>query len=227
MKRLFSITLALIMMLAFPLNAYAAAEETHLEDELLELACQIFPEYALTIQRAASGNLPRSSLRETPHVIINKTRAVNENRELTYVQMSNDSVYIVDGQFSAEVENITTDTGTPSVTTYFCDFSVTCAQGSQNFKIDDFSYRIYPSDFDVILKFGTPYFEKKYATTKPGDSTFSEEAKKTYENSAGKACLSYYLAFEDMRNNGVYYDATFNIEIGENHRTISLDSKVG
>lgn len=101
MKKLVSLILSIMLIIAIPI--YAAAEETDTitRDELIELACSVFPEYASNIRsehQLATQNNSRSFAQT--ELVNEVTRSISDTHTLTYSEYSNGAVYLT----SAEID---------------------------------------------------------------------------------------------------------------------------
>lgn len=127
MKKLISICLALVMLLtAFPLNAFAAENTESEYDQLMALACEVFPEYASTITAAYSDSLSRARSSADYSVVHSETRNVSDNESMTLALLASGDVFLIDNQTT------TTSISIPSQST--TDISNVGVNGTATFK---------------------------------------------------------------------------------------------
>lgn len=96
MKKLLSILLIMALCLwAFPISSNAVVDKSSTDRlELLNLACQIFPEYTSNI-RGEGDETYRTTQTGPSELIFCETRAISENERLTYAQFSNNRGVVV------------------------------------------------------------------------------------------------------------------------------------
>lgn len=162
-------------------------------DYVIELALQIFPEYADTI----SGNTPVNP--NIPYggsgdkVVIYETRNISDDDYIIYQEYASGRafIFVISGGYMLESE-----TSYPSYTDYVVDLHAFCTFSENTFLIHDFKYRYTNNGVDSILSRGTC----------GGDVVFS-------------AYDTYCLTENGGANPYANYLANFSVEVsaGENY----------
>ena len=101
MKRIFSLILALLMLIvSVPLTTTASEQEVSRHDYLIELACDTFPEYASIIR--GQNTFSHASLHSDSNgVIFSETRTISDTETLNIAQLSSGNVIITKGNVSS------------------------------------------------------------------------------------------------------------------------------
>lgn len=162
MKKLLSILLIMVLCLwAFPISSNAVVDKSSTERlELLNLACQIFPEYTSNI-RGKGDETNRTTQTGPSELIFCETRAISENERLTYAQFSNNrGVVVLETASAATLEE------TGSSESIFAggvsgtlSYMVTPTDEDDFygvFYLDNFKYRLISATYDSITDIGTP-----------------------------------------------------------------------
>lgn len=150
----------MILLSTFPIETAAVDSVNAERKELLNLACQLFPEYVASIRGKAEAVYSRSQT-HVAEIVFCETRSVSEHEKITYAQFSNGRGIIVDESATAasldETDSSETTFGggktgtlsykiTPTDERYF----------SGIFYLDDFKYRLISATYDCITDDGTP-----------------------------------------------------------------------
>ena len=185
MKRLFSLLLALgIMLTSFPVNSYAAEEQER--DELINLACTVFPEFSEKILNPTIINQPYSRSIEEPVLVYSEARAISENEELIYSEYSNGAVLLT--SYNKELTRTSYESNSFAVH-ITANIKATCTSSSGYFQLTGIKYSFLANDYDLITNTGT--------ASKSGRCTaYSLYNSKLQENASGSAQLSYTLTFQ-------------------------------
>lgn len=99
MKKFLSFVLALILLFTMlPVNVFATEKSSSEYDEIISLACEVFPEYAAAIRgdNATFYTQPRSMNNE--RIVHSETRYVSENRSLSISVLSSGNVILIDNE---------------------------------------------------------------------------------------------------------------------------------
>lgn len=104
MKKLISICLALVILLTvFPMNAFAKENTDTEYDQLIELACEVFPEYASTINAANSNSYSRARSSADYSVVHCETRSVSDQENLTLAQLASGDIFLIYGNSNLDI----------------------------------------------------------------------------------------------------------------------------
>lgn len=176
MKKVLSLTLALIMLLTtFPVYAMAAETGPSDDTDLIALACEVFPEYATLIQQSSRSNAATYSSRSSRDIVFSETRAVNENEQLMITQFSSGEVVIVDQvTVSATLEK--TDSYASYVGTDiigYASFDVESTFYSGTFSLNNVGFIISQSGSGTFRNHGTVSIDGGVSFTKDSKSSNS------------------------------------------------------
>ena len=150
MKRFYSILLATVMLLSTMTFDVFATEDDIVREDLLTLACEVFPEYAQKIRFQGIS----SNQRAQRSLVVNETRQVSDNSYLIYTEYSDGIILLTDYEFDAYA--IVTDSLTSSgATTCTVDIRAVCSNISGYFLVEDVKYTHVRSGYDSINSVGT------------------------------------------------------------------------
>lgn len=156
MKRFLCILLSLLLVAtAIPYNVLAAETNTSERDELIELACEVFPEYEDTIRGNITTTYNRS--RANRSVLFNETRKISETQSLTYSQLSDGTAILSSSDYSFNY--LTSDTDIESETNVIkvtLNVTVTCTASDGVFILSNVKYTTYKNTYDSITSKGSP-----------------------------------------------------------------------
>lgn len=164
MKKLISICLCAIMMLTMlPVGVYAAESDFSERDELIALACEVFPEYAyLILSDASSVNIKSPRTSDTSNVIMSQTRNISDTESLTISQLSSGSVIIIQQSTSSFpitiVDSSTSDISNVGVSGT-ASFKMTCTGGLGTFYLNNVRFTIYYNASDYFTNTGTASYD--------------------------------------------------------------------
>lgn len=221
MKRLFTIILSLVLVISMIPVGTVAAEDTSERDELIALACEVFPEYAVFIQN--NNSTSRSgSLSEKTEVLFTETRSVSDNERITYVQLSSNGAIIID-ETIGQIELIETDSSMSNFSAGIrgsLSYKVICTHEYYPgiFYLDDFEYTIYTSAYDWINNDGTMTCNNGvYCAFSQGSTVYQETA----NNSAH---ASYGLRFIHRGAYGVQSsrDLLYTLSLSVRNNTVNI-----
>ena len=154
MKRLLSIFLALILIIALvPIHTFAAEAENAEYNRVIDLACEVFPEYKneITDTSCLSTVYARSS---EPSIVYTETRLYDEDTFVTYSKLSNGAVVlsVLDPTDSMVITN---SEGDSRVTTYTATLTLALTVYQGIFKAQNVMFTIASETRDVINSPGT------------------------------------------------------------------------
>lgn len=222
MKKLFGILLSLVIVInLIPFPAFAAENSSCEYDEIIEAACEVFPEYAVKILCNTPDGLGYSRTRNSATLVICETRSVSENQEITYAEFSNGAVVLASNVFS-KVVTPTSSNELGGVVTTTCEIKVVCNYASKiAFKLSRFIYKMLANDYDYIVSKGTASADSYSGA----HCVFSEDDYVQYETATQNAHLYYTLDFYDNSSN--CFDCDLSITIGNNGFSCNVNSHVG
>lgn len=180
MKKCLSVIIAITLFLSvFPLTAFAA-EDTSEYDALMDLACEVFPEYAASIRNSASSRTFSSRSADELSVVYQETRRISDTESLTLAQLSSGDVIVINSSSDVTVNKYGSNiTDTPE----------TGISGRVSFKIAAYGYTF--NLFDVrytIANYYNCYFDS------PGNVISSDFLSYSlYENTS--TAIGYALRF--------------------------------
>lgn len=226
MKRCLSIFLSLLLMLTmFPVTANATENSTTECEELIDLACQIFPEYVSKIKNheISTYALPRNI--EQPEIVFSETRAVSEDENIIYTEYSDGAVLLTDLQFNKEVTYVDRQTGA-GATVVTVNIKATCNQVSdQYFKLSNVVYTLNGAGYDSIDNPGTA--STSTPATNGSGHACNIIGSRTYEpneTASANARLMYHLQFRYHLVADRFYDSYLTLEVGDNSATVTHSS---
>lgn len=173
MRKLLSIFMTTLILMTMPLNAFAAEDNsTYTHEELIQLACDVFPEYTSQIcaEKSSTYALPRSSGDE--EIIFTETRDVSDTETVSISVLSSGNVIIVSAVsgFNIQKQNASASTVGPDIigsTT----FNVTSSVGQGSFYLKNVGFIITQSGSGNFTSTGTPsattgaYYNKHSSTS--------------------------------------------------------------
>ncbi|MBQ3192453.1 MAG: hypothetical protein IJB59_02655 [Oscillospiraceae bacterium] len=166
MKKLLSAILAMIMLLTMlPIGTSAAETGNSERDELIALACEVFPEYAEKIHGdglSTSGNTSRTI--SAPELIKEETRCISDSNKITYSEFSDGSVYITNSNLNLwyMTDNSVSDNSTTTV--YTGHIAITCNfNGDAYICIKNLKFALVNGGNDYIISGG--YIDARYELT--------------------------------------------------------------
>lgn len=185
MKKL-CILLSVVLVFSLACPAAAQTEEPSLltYEELIELSCAAFPEYADNIRNPEINGATMYSLDDP--VVVNEVRAISDNETATYQELASGLAFL---SFSHSWDETSSSTS-GSVKTVEGVLFVYCTLSQQVFHLYDFKYKINSNGYDAIVSDG----ETKRSTCNVAHGTNSAYYKQN-ENADGDAYSRYDLLF--------------------------------
>lgn len=154
MKKLISICLSLVMLfLLFPIDAFAAENTQSEYDQLIALACEVFPEYASAIrcENICTYTMPRSS--NPMEVIYRETREISDTESMSIALLSGGNAIVIYNNFATTTyTSNTSDIGSVGVSGT-ASFKV--SMNNAYFKLNNVEFTIYETGGDYFTDFGT------------------------------------------------------------------------
>ena len=216
MKRFLSCFLAFVMVItAFPFTAMADDTNDAVRDEIISQACSAFPEYASRIVAQENARstyaMPRSA--DTPTIIVNETRSVDENSYVNYVEYSNGAILL--SNYDTTYTTTTIDRETSAYAAHVTvDIKATRTGISGYFKIDDLKYSLINGGYDFISDEGT-------ASRSGNCNDYSEPYTILEETASSYARVAYTLTFKYSSQPGDLITSNLVITVGNNSFNVS------
>ena len=213
MKKIMSMLLTVALVFsALCLPVYAEENDPIPQDiqirsgeDALELACEIWPEYADKLMWEDLKPMTRSASMDNP-VVVQKTHQISDKESITYVEYANGFAV------AAAVSNWTEDSHTSGsgYDRYVGGIYVT--SGMSTAHLLGFTYQLNHADYDEIVSFGSMY--KVHVDIKT-------HGKKKYEDASGIAYYTYQVYFTDDWGN-LYGSSIVNLRVGGDQFTWSV-----
>lgn len=156
MRKLLSVLLAVIMLLSLSVPALAS-ETSSDRAELIELACDVFPEYEDKILSSNSSASTYSRTQAEPVLIVNESRAVSESETLLYTEYSDGTVLLTDWEVTAKSPTVTIEDRYSSsfAVNYTVTLKATCTSVTGYYKLQNVKFSLINSAYDEITDTGT------------------------------------------------------------------------
>lgn len=157
MKRLLCIFVSILMLVSFfPFNVFANDYTSSEYDELIELACEVFPEYASAIRGENISSYARTLSNGDIEAVYQETRSISDNETLGLTILSTGDAIVVKCNF----DEITLTANSSDVTdisgigvTGTASFQV--ASYGHSFRLSDVRYTIYDYASDYFTNYGS------------------------------------------------------------------------
>ena len=159
MKKIISLLLAVIIISGFlPISTYASESPSSARQELINSACDAFPEFASKIKTAPeSATYGVSRTVQSCHLVVEETRKISDTEYIAYSEFSDGAVYLTSYALLStySVNSITSDNA--STTVFSANISTTCNYNGDFFAtIHNVRYAIVAGDYDYFISAGTP-----------------------------------------------------------------------
>lgn len=155
MRKLISIVLTILILLTMPLNAFAAENtSTRIHDELIQLGCDVFPEYAAKILNYNYEGKSNSTFSSKNDLIIQETRNITDNATLTYSEFSNNLVVLTNVTYSKSVIGHSSEWISGTLYRFNCGVRVTCNYSSNVFVASNIIYEDSNETYATITSTG-------------------------------------------------------------------------
>lgn len=224
MKKTLSLCLATIMiLLCIPIHVSATEDSTNDRQEIISLACEVFPEYSNKICKNNNSRSMNNAIESERELIFTEIRNVTEDEYMMYSEYSDGIVLLTNYAFDYDIlsENISTGAGATEVT---MSLKATCAEDGYNgvFYLDNFRYVFNSYTYDRIISLGTTRAVGSCKLTENDDMTGYENPRYSlYETSSQKAYAEYYLNFWPGSSGYFTFNSCLDIRVGNNGCTIS------
>lgn len=155
MKKILCCVLSLTLLFALiPTKANAVSQE---QEDLIELACSVFPEYSDKIINPSPPASTYSRTQDTPSLIVNESRAVSETETLMYSEYSDGTVLLTDWEVTANSPTVTIEDRYSSsyAVNYTVTLKATCAHVTGYFELQNAKFSLINNAYDQITDTGT------------------------------------------------------------------------
>lgn len=198
MKKFLSMFLAAMLILTMiPMGAMAAEEDTSEYDELIALACEVFPEHADAIRGGASTTYARSNTSESAEILFSETRSINENESIGITTYASGVTIVVHSDSSTfTVTNTDSSYGADGTDLVgYASFTVAASNVSGYFKLSNVGFKVQED--------GTSYFTYSGSPTVTNDNI-------TYNRStytSAKIAYKIYFAANTFDTFSIYFSS--------------------
>ena len=230
MKKSISILLSIILILtAFPFYCFATEQDTAEREELIALACEVFPEYCDAIQGQAISTytLPRST--DTIEEVFTETRNISDTTTLTYTQYSDGSGILTQLSTTDGCEkDVTYDERHASAGATYSSITIeatytgesTNGYGSNGyFKLTGLEYVIMSGDYDYIGDIG------RYSVNSDCRVISNATICTLNESASGPAILQYRLNFKVGSNFAEGIESNLRITVGNDSAIVTHNKR--
>lgn len=215
MKRIMSLLLVFVMVLVIaPVPAHASSSaENDVQAEMLETACDVFPEYADKIMARAPTTVNARSASTTRDLVVTESRNVTDSRVIVYSEYSDGLVLLAD--YGYEYETITNSQDIDGSRTYVdIDIRATSNYFYGYFELQNVQFTIYGRGYERITSAGTPY-----AT---GDCEMYElETQILNETASSKATIQYEMYWRLVDLPAGVTPSRLKLTVGNNNFSVS------
>lgn len=217
-RRYLSVILAVIMLLTMLPFPTVAAKDISERNEIIELACQVYPEFANKIryQKITTSNNTRSA---DPILVYSDSRNVSNNEILLYSEYSNGVILLTDYNFDEVVTTVDSVTGA-GATACTINIKATCSNISGYFQINDFRYTLVSSAYDRIDSLGEYFPYEEPGNGIENDCYFNESSTnprtKMNETAASDAYANFSLQFRFSARPNDFFTSLLSITVGNN-----------
>lgn len=199
MKKTLSLCLTILILLTIlPLSAFAEDTQLSEQEELINLACDAFPEYRDYILGNVSTYRGTSSDAE---IIFCETRKISETEEITYAQYSNGRGIIVGSGIDVVSVGIYDPSQSNFAGGYDYTFSVRVATTDTTdfpgiFYVTGCKARIMSATYDSLINYGT------CSVNNTNWCKYRTGGNNKTETSTQDACIEYNLTFLPVSSYG-------------------------
>lgn len=209
MKKCLSIILVLsLLLVVIPMSVQAASNDLERE-ELIEKACEAFPEFATKIRneepKPASYRMSGES-----EVVYAETRAVSDRELISYTEYSDGAVLLAQTQCET-IYNSTTDIANEIKVDITVKATHNDAPGY--FKASHVQFTINETGYDYITSPGS-------TSTSGGCQYGGGYSMKKTETASGDAYVKYNLGFKFGPASDDYYTTQLWIQVGSNRLSV-------
>lgn len=199
MKKILSILLSAVILLTMPVNVMAAEDTSaYTHEELVQLACQYFPDYAPLIRGEAISTYAVPNAASSSEIVYSDTRDVSDTETISISVLASGEVVIVSGVSGFEIkkENASaSNVGSDIIGS--TTFHVTSSVVTGDFYLKSVGFIITQSGTGNFTSYGTP-------------SVSSSNQVKYVKNSASNTYIDYAITFIASSNQIVELEVYFS-----------------
>lgn len=220
-RRLLSVLLALVMLLTTAPTVFAT-NEADVQQELIDLACEVFPEYTNKILNQRI--LPSSGMRSSDmELVCSETRKVSDLQTVLYSEYSNGAILLTD--ITADPPNVTyvDIVNGSSSTVYTVNIRATCTGGYGSFTANNIKFSLISSAYDRIDSKGT-HTIRSSTNEFEGVSLIDEDPNPSIvwnESASQNAKIEYKIAFKYATYGYALCETHLTLIVGDNNYTVS------
>lgn len=196
-----------------PISVMATEQSTSAKNRRLSLACEVFPEYATSIQSNNSTVSPRSYSATDREVVISETRNVSDNQVMSYTEYSDGTVLIAYSSYSKSTTITDIYTGSQS-TNYTADLVVDCIDSDQTFIVRNLKFTLIKQSYDCITSTGSL-----------SDSTTNQQyaySVKSWEDDSGPARVYYHVQFQPNVSGSTPFEPLIYFTVGSDSYSFTV-----
>lgn len=170
MKKIISLFVSFIMLLTlFPFSALAVEDSNSSYEALINLACEVFPEYESAIRGENINTYARSAPAGNDKVVHRESRAISDTETMSIAMYASGNVIVLRNNNTSTISLTSPSSSTNDISTIgvagTASFEVASNQYGYFFKLSDVAYTIYYSGSDYFSSYGTPYSQLLYKCT--------------------------------------------------------------
>lgn len=155
MKRTFAITLALVMLLssgAFPVHASESYSNDR--EEIIELACEVFPEYESAIRWENTSASPYSRSSQEQEVVHREERQLSDTEAMSISLLASGGAIVIKTEFADDID-YTEDITEIGTVGFAGSATFKVVQNDDYFELSDVRFTVYYYADDCFSKHGT------------------------------------------------------------------------
>lgn len=155
MKRTFAIMLALVMLLttaAFPVHATESTSNDR--EEIIELACKVFPEYESAIRWENTNANPYSRSSQELEVVHREERQLSDNKSMSISLLSSGGAIVIQTEFADDI-NYTEDITDIGTIGFAGSATFEVVLNDDYFELSDVRFTVYDYYDDCFSDYGT------------------------------------------------------------------------
>lgn len=159
MKKLFSVLLAVLILLGTLPFSVAASEGNLEQGKLIELACEVFPEYEVYLKNPPVSIPSRSGNDDIGEVVSNETRSISDTESMTVTLYS--TGYVVVGYVYDYFKVAISDSGSQVGSDFIGNASFTVTtnrKGDGQFNLNNVGFIINQNNTGYFTSYGTPSY---------------------------------------------------------------------
>lgn len=156
MKRFMCIFVSILMLVSiFPFHVFANECTTSQYDELIELACEVFPEYASAIRSENTSYNSRAISTDCDKIVYQETRSISDTESLSIALTSSGNAIVLKQNYEFFILSVPSSNST-DITNVGISGTATfdIASYGYHFKLSNVQYTIYYYSGDYFTNYG-------------------------------------------------------------------------